>query len=333
MPKRLFDIPGRRAKRASDGELELRTPRLRSWLEQGLTQLMARVQGRDWQQDVERLEAEVQRFGGQAWRSIAGRWPLLAELVRETKAARVRYRAPQAKPVESLSVEAVDALIAQLIAADSWQARVSAALALAHVEADGVVLALVQALRDSSAEVAVAAVDALSNQTDPQAAAALLSVLANKEGFFNPLTRVAALAGLSRRLRLDELGPVFAAVRDIDAEVSIAAIAVISERAPVHTPEHLVPILRDPDGYFLPLVRMAAANALERAGYLTPALCAELLPVERDPALRRVLERALPPEPKAAVAVREPAAKPREPEAKPATSRDRDANRDSAAIT
>ena len=328
MAKRSFDIPGRRAKLVS-GKIELRTPRLRSWLEQGLTQLVARVQGRDWQRDVERLEAEVQHFGDQAWRRIAARWPALADLVRETNAVRARYRPAQHVQSEALSIEAIDALIAQLIAADSWRARVSAALALAHVDGDGVVLALVQALRDSSAEVAVAAVDALTHQTDPQAAAALLSVLANKEGFFNPVTRVAALAGLSRRLRLDELAPVFAAVRDIDAEVSIAAIAVISERAPVHAPEHLLPILRDPAGYFLPLVRMAAANALDRAGYLTPAVCGELLQTEGDPALRRVLEHALPAEAKPATA-REATSKPAARE--PASTRDPASNRDSAAI-
>ena len=285
MPKRSFKI-------------ELRTPRLRSWLEHGLVQLVERVQGKEWRSDVQRFEAEVQRFGDQAWRKIATRWPVLADLVRDSKVVRARYRAPERKPPEprepqTMSNEAVDALIAQLIAADPWQARQSAALALARIEADGVVLALVQALRDSSAEVAVAAVDALANHSDPEATNALLSVLANTEGFFNPMTRVAAIAALSKRLRDDALAPITTAVRDIDAEVSIAAIAVTVDRVPSQALDQLLPILRDGEGYFLPLVRLAAANALDRAGLLGAPLRTELLQTERDPALRRVLERAL----------------------------------------
>jgi HEAT repeat protein len=263
------------------------------WLEQGLTQLVGRVRGRAWQADVERLESEVQHFGAQAWRRIAARWPALAELVHEGKAVRARYRAPTSPKAEPpLSVEAIAALIAQLITGTSWQARASAAMRLAHVEADEVVPALVQALRDSSAEVAVAAVDALASHHGAQSTQMLLSVLANTDGYFNPMTRVAAMAGLARRLRLDELGPVFAAVRDIDAEVSIAAVAVIGERAPAVARDHLLPILRDTQGYFLPLVRLATANALERAGCLHGSLAQELLQIESDPAVRRVLERS-----------------------------------------
>jgi HEAT repeat protein len=274
-------------------KLELRAPRLRTWLEQGLTQLVGHVRGHAWQADVERLEAGVQRFGDQAWRRIAARWPALAELVRERKSVRARYRAPTAPKVEPpLSPEAIAALIAQLNSGASWQARASAAMSLAHVEADEVVPALVQALRDPSAEVAVAAVDALASHHEPRSTETLLTVLANADGYFNPMTRVAAMAGLARRLRLDELAPVFAAVRDIDAEVSIAAVAVIGERAPAVARDHLLPILRNAQGYFLPLVRLAAANALERAGCLHGSLVQELLQSENDSAVRRVLERS-----------------------------------------
>jgi len=266
------------------------------WLERGFTQLVEHVRGRGsgrWQADVERLEAEVQRFGDQAWRRIAARWPALADLVRERRSVRARYREPASpQPAPVLELAAIDALIGQLMAAGSWQTRASAALSLAHIDADAVVPALVRALRDPSAEVAVAAVDALANHQDAQSTSTLLAVLENADSYFNPLTRVAAMSGLARRLPLNELEPIFMAVRDIDAEVSIAAVAVIAERAPGLASEHLLPILRDGHGYYLPLVRLAAANALDRAGCLNDSLALELLQAEGDPAVRRVLSRA-----------------------------------------
>jgi HEAT repeat protein len=277
-------------------KLELRTPKLRAWLEHGMAQLVVRVReaaGGQWGEEVQKLSADVQRFGNQAWQRIALRWPALAELVKDRTPLRARYRpaAPSA-PEPPLSVEAIDALLAQLTASPSWQARSSAALSLGHVEAEGVVPTLVSALRDISIEVSVSVVDALSSHHELEATTALLDVLKNPEGYFSPITRVAALSGLARRLSIDELGPVFAAVRDIDAEVSIAAISVIAERVPALAREHLLPILRDAGGYFLPLVRLAAANALERSGSLTEPLASELLQSESDASVRRVLDRA-----------------------------------------
>jgi HEAT repeat protein len=192
----------------------------------------------------------------------------------------------------ALGAEAVDALVAQLVSSSSWQARASAAMSLADVSAEGVVPALVRALRDRSVEVAVAAADALSGQRDECAATELLAVLENREGYFNPVTRVAAISGLARRLDVARLDPVFAALRDIDAEVSIAAVAVIAERVPARAGKLLLPVLCDKTGYYLPIVRLAAANALERAGALHSGVVGELLAQEIDPSVRRVLERA-----------------------------------------
>jgi hypothetical protein len=274
-------------------KLQLPRPRLRTWLEDGMSHLLSRVRSSAWQNDVQRLGAEVQRFGGSAWRTIASRWPALAELVKERKFVSARYRPTAAKKPEdpALSAEAIAALLAQLRSASSWQTRASAAHSLAHVEAEGVLEALVQGLRDPSVEVAVAVVDALSSHHERASTQALLDVLENLDGYFSPVTRVAAMAGLARRLSVGELAPVLKAVRDRDAEVSIAAIAVVAECAPSLATEHVMPILRDGSGYFLPLVRLAAANALERAGCLSETLVRELLQTEPDAAVRRILER------------------------------------------
>jgi HEAT repeat protein len=276
-------------------KLELRTPKLRTWLEQGLAHLVERVKAKPWGVELERIGSQVQRFGGTAWDNISTRWPALADLVRDRKLVSARYRpnaAAATAPEAPLSGVAIDAMLAQLVGATSWQSRASAAMSLAHVESEGVVPALVRALRDPSVEVAVSAVDALTSHYEAASTEALLQVLGNQEGFFNPITRVAAITGLARRLTADAFNPIFAAIRDIDAEVCIAAIAVIAERVPERAGEQLLPILRDPSGYYLPLVRLAAANALERAGVLTGGLAAEFLRNESDPALRRVFDRA-----------------------------------------
>jgi hypothetical protein len=277
-------------------KLELRAPKLRAWLEHGVAQLVERVRSRV--PPIERIgvgvQREAQRFGSQAWGTIAARWPAIA---RERKVVHARYRRERQEPT-ALAIEplldtaAVEAMIAQLTASSDWQARASAAISLAHVGAEGVIPALVSALRDRTVEVAVAAVDALASHEDATATAALLSVLQNAEAYFSPMTRVAAISGLARRLPLSDFGPILQAVRDFDAEVSIAAMAVIAERAPTLASEHLLPVVRDTRGFYLPLVRLAAASALERAGCLNGQLAADLMGAENDPAVRRVFARA-----------------------------------------
>jgi HEAT repeat protein len=249
---------------------------------------------RPFQGELERVNERVQRFGGGAWRTIVARWPGLAELLRERRLVSARYRPqPAAQPdMPAPAPEATDALLAQLMAASAWEIRAGAALSLGHHRGDEVVHGLLRAVRDPSVEVAVAAIDALSHHEGQAATDGLSAVLQNAQGYFSPVTRVAALSSLAQRLGPDELAPIIAAVRDIDAEVSIAATAVLSERAPRTAASALLPVLRDNTGYYLPIVRLAVANALERSGGLHMANAQELLARESDLAVRRVLERA-----------------------------------------
>ncbi len=248
--------------------------------------------------------SEVQRLGERAFARVLSRWPALAELVAEPsamirkrqraapKSARTRFKAKtNGATVPENDDAALEVLVVQLVAAPSWQSRATAAEALAQLDGEGVREALVHALRDTSVEVAIAAIDALARRQDRSAIEALRTVLDNRDGFFSPVTRVAALAALGRLLDDGELAPVMTCVRDVDAEVSIAAIAVVADRKRATAAEYLLPVLQDTSGYFLPLVRLAAANALTRAGALTPTLAAQLLEREEASAVRRVLER------------------------------------------
>jgi hypothetical protein len=297
-------MPGKRSL-----SLQLRNPRLSAWVGRRAARVFEHVLAiARGASNTGVVQGAVQRssvVGMAAWGKIASRWPALAELVRERglglaglvqDGRRGESERPRPDPAVAngvaLGAEAIDALIAQLVSSSSWQARASAAMSLGHVSADGVVPALVRALRDHSVEVAVAAADALSGQRDEHAVTELLGVLENREGYYSPVTRVAAISGLARRLDVARFDPVFAALRDIDAEVSIAAVAVIAERVPGRAGKLLLPVLCDRTGYYLPLVRLAVANALERAGALHSGVVGELLPHEVDPSVRRVLERA-----------------------------------------
>jgi|GEM_PF-4554759 len=239
-----------------------------------------------WRELTQR-RGEAQRFGSETWQKIAARWPALGDLIGDRKVAHARRRHQSAPQPET-----TDTLIVQLVASGSWQARAAAALSLAHHSGEGVMQALVTALRDESVEVAVAAADALVQHPEHEATEGLLGVLQNSEGYFSPVTRVAAISTLAQRLDPAQFDPVFAAVRDMDAEVSIAAAAVITERMPSSASAQLLHVLRDTSGFYLPIVRLAVANALERAGVLHAGVVDELLPTERDPSVRRVLERA-----------------------------------------
>ena len=164
--------------------------------------------------------------------------------------------------------------------------------ALPAVGADGVVAGLVRALSDPSVEVAVAAIQALSTRNEPRIDSALLEVATSTDGYFSPVTRARAIDALAKRLAPSELGPIFDAVRDVDADVSVAAIAAIGENAPHAAGSVLLPLLRDCSGYYLPLVRLAATQALEHAGALTQDVAGQLLEDEGDADVRRVLEDA-----------------------------------------
>jgi hypothetical protein len=247
----------------------------------------------------EHVPARVQRLGAQTWQRVIARWPALADLVGEgePRSAPTSTGAPAARPgAQNAPADAVllspELWCAQLIdPATGWEARANAATALRECQGNAVVTALIAALEDPSAEVAAAAASALAHQEDARALQALRQVLENPEGHLSPITRAAALSGLADRLSGAELAPVLDAVRDQDAEVSIAAIAAIAERAPERSELHLLPVLRNEAGYFLPLVRLAATKALERTGVLGSPLAQELLGNESDSEIRFVLQR------------------------------------------
>jgi HEAT repeat protein len=247
----------------------------------------------------EHVPARVQRLGSQTWQRVLARWPALADLVGDGQprpSATAAGTSGVRPGIEDAPADAVlltpELWCAQLRdRAAAWEARAHAATALGQCQGPAVATALIAALEDPSAEVAAAAATALARQEDARALEALRQALENPEGHLSPITRAAALSGLADRLSGAELAPVLDAVRDQDAEVSIAAIAAVAERAPERSELHLLPVVRNEAGYFLPLVRLAATKALERTGVLGSPLAQELLGNESDSDIRFVLQR------------------------------------------
>jgi HEAT repeat protein len=174
--------------------------------------------------------------------------------------------------------------------ARSWQARVDA-IARWSAAGQANVARLHAALRDESAEVAAAAALALGKRAGAEAIGALTEVLENRDGYFSPVTRAAAVQALADALPDGELGLVRTALTDVDAEVSLAAIAALASRAPSSAAGDLLSLLQDLSGYFLPPVRLAAAGALAQLG-MSPQQRAQLLAQERDPAVQAVFAGA-----------------------------------------
>lgn len=155
-----------------------------------------------------------------------------------------------------------------------------------------VVPSLVRALRDPSVEVALRAIDELSRHPGPTAAGALRDVLSNADRYFHPAVRAAAVTALAETLPAADLVLLVEAIGDVDAEVSLATLEALAERAPSLVAPHALHVLRDRSGYYLPLVRRAAAEALLRSRELSPAFARELSESEPDPSIRDLLERA-----------------------------------------
>jgi len=88
-----------------------------------------------------------------------------------------------------------------------------------------------------------------------------------------------------------ECAPLLRALRDADAEVSIAAIGAIGACAPGRAGEVLLDVVENRDGFFLPITRLAAARGLERLSQLPAAALGRLAQVEADAQLREILAR------------------------------------------
>lgn len=186
-----------------------------------------------------------------------------------------------------------------------WRLRCGAIARYGAGSGPGGAQPLIWALDDPSAEVAASACEALSQlaaslggDTASSAVTALSQVLANEQGYYSPVSRAAAAHGLTLCISSsespgDDVSRLLDdAINDMDAEVSLAVIAALSELLPDEACPRLLRLLRDQTGFFLPLVRRAAAVALVDTQRCDADTLAELARVESDPDVLEVLRGA-----------------------------------------
>ena len=211
------------------------------------------------------LPAPVQRFARDAYRRVLRDFPLVAELlelgrvVRDNAGAQATaVNAPAAVP--PARVQPVRApVVSPAPTAQASPART--APADAHQPGFE---RLVAELRGPSAEQSAAAVERIAASGDERAREVLLSTLRNSDGYLHPLPRVAALRALSRDPSEQARAAIVAAVSGVSAELSLAAIAALTEHAPAQALAPIRHIVDDRSGYFAPEVRVAAEQALRK---------------------------------------------------------------------
>ncbi len=121
---------------------------------------------------------------------------------------------------------------------------------------------LIAALQSSSADTACAAAAELGRLGDRSAVSALIEAVENISGYFHAMVRAAACVSLGQLGDRSATPTLVRAINDPMAEVSAEAICAVAALGDARAVEPLTAVLDDADGFFHPVVRAAAAEAL-----------------------------------------------------------------------
>jgi hypothetical protein len=240
---------------------------------------------------VERLPPPAQKLAVSALHKVARRWPALTRLIGMVAGPTPTNGAPTAVAPDLASdpVTRRDSIL-RLRGSGDFADRARAAATLAHVVDDEATAALVAALRDPASEVAAQAAEALGHHHSEVAVSALRGALENHDGFYSPETRSSAVRALGALLPESEGGVLASAVADVDATVSLSAIAALADRDEGASAQALLGVLEDRAGFYLPLTRVAAARALLRLRHCDEDRVRGLLEAESDAKVREELQ-------------------------------------------
>ena len=142
------------------------------------------------------------------------------------------------------------------------------------------VAANIAALRGNDADTARDAAAELGRLGDASAVEPLIEVLANANGYFHSVVRAAAASSLAQLNDARAFQPLVNAVRDNMAEASAEAVRALAAMGDPRAVGVLIDIVRNPTGYFLSTVRLAAVAGLKQLGGESAA--AELRKVAAD---------------------------------------------------
>lgn len=184
---------------------------------------------------------------------------------KSSKATRAKKSAlptttPAAEPLAPQK-SLVQTLIEQLERGE-LSSRSEAAAKLGSMGDNAAVPALVQALRDPTAEVAREAALALGAIKDFSALPHLAEAVLNRDGYFHSLTRIAAAESLGRLRDTRAVESLITGARDPIADASCAAVTALGEIGDPTAVPTLINVVENLNGYYLFSVRQAAVSAL-----------------------------------------------------------------------
>lgn len=119
-------------------------------------------------------------------------------------------------------------------------------------------------LRDLNADVAREAAIELGSTRQAGAVEALSAAVRNENNYFHPVVRAAAAESLGRLGDTHAVDALIVATSDSMAEASAEAVRALATLGDKRAVPVLVEIVRNPNGYYLPIVRRAAMTALAK---------------------------------------------------------------------
>jgi HEAT repeat protein len=173
--------------------------------------------------------------------------------------------------------------------------RVAAAETVVNAANQAEVSAAIAALRDGDADVARDAATTLGRLGNRSAVEPLIEALSNGSGYFHCVVRAAAAASLGQLHDQRALPALRNAVRDEMAEASAEAVRALTALGDPQAVVEFIDIARNPTGYFLRTVRLAAVVGLIKLG--GDQARAELARIaaddSEDPVIRETASRGL----------------------------------------
>jgi HEAT repeat protein len=147
---------------------------------------------------------------------------------------------------------------------------------------------LIQALQNSSADMACEAAIALGKLGDLAAVAPLIEVVENFSGYFHGVVRAAACDSLGQLGDRSAMPALLKAINNPMAEASVEAVRALAAIGDERAIEPLTAVSRNADYFFAPDVRLAAVDALRQFNSSQPAaaLNAARADINEDPVLR-----------------------------------------------
>jgi HEAT repeat protein len=169
-------------------------------------------------------------------------------------------------------------------------ARVAAAESVSAVSNRAAVLAQIAALRGTDADTARDAAAELGRLGDAAAVEPLIEVLVNANGYFHGVVRAAAASSLAQLRDGRAFQALLGAVSDSMAEASAEAVRALAAMGDPRAAGALIEIVRNPTGFYLQTVRLAAVRGLVQLG--GAAAATELRKLASDPSEDAIVREA-----------------------------------------